>query len=581
MKKNNLMRFFKIVIKKNIFNTTVAFLLIMIVSALNLFMPQITKGILDNAIKNNNVMMLFELMGLYVVITLLSSLLSMILDYIYSKMKNKVSIAFKIKIVKHLTKLSGDYYTNIKTGNILNILEDDIHVVESLGAELLFSIIVDFFTAIVSLTFLIKMQYDLLMIIILLQILILYSQSKFTKLITKRSNEIRVCLGDVANINQEYVSNIMNVVISKTNLKFFRQYLNKERRMIKARMSMDRVFSTSRAVGSIFNSFITVTIYGYGGYKIIKGTMTFGEIIAFQQYAGMLISPCMNIIRSNINIQQAKISVNHIFTILDESIDIPNNNCGIRCKDGFKGDVQFNNVTFSYDGKSNILNDINLTFKNGQITALVGSSGCGKSTVAKLLFRLWDVNNGNIIIDGIPIKNYNLKDIRKNIFIITQDLLLFDDTIINNLKPYNNNIDKEYFLNVCKSTGIYEFINTFPHGFNTIVGEKGVRLSGGQKQRISIARALLSDSKIIVFDEATSALDNISQDIVLENIREFLIEKTVIIIAHRLSTVKKADKIYVIHKGKIAEEGYHEELISNKDVYYNLLNEKATKSFFT
>lgn len=580
MKKKNLIRFFKIVIKKNIFNIIVAFSIIMIVSILNLCLPQITKNILDNAIKNGNTNMLFKLIGLYTIISLTSSFLSIALEYMYSKMKNKISITFKIKIIKHLSKLSGDYYTNIKTGNILNILEDDIHVVEGLGAELIFSIIVDFFTALVSFILLMKMQSDLLSIIILLQILIMYSQSKFTRLIAKKSDEIRVCAGEVANINQEYVSNIMNIIISKTNIKFFRQYLKKERNMIKARMVMDRLFSMSRATGNVFSSFISIIIYGYGGYNIIKGDMSFGELIAFQQYIGMLISPCMNIIRSNISIQQAKTSINHIFTILDEPINISNNNCGIRCKKSFKGDIIFNNVTFSYDNKCNIIKNMNLSFENGKITALVGSSGCGKSTITKLLFRLWDVENGEIIVDRIPIKEYNLKDIRKNISIITQDLLLFDDTIINNIKPYNKSIDKELLLKVCKSTGINEFIDSLPNGFNTIVGEKGIKLSGGQKQRISIARSLLSDSKIIVFDEATSALDNISQNIVLENIKEFLINKTVIVIAHRLSTIKKSDKIYVIYEGRVVEEGSHEELISNKYIYHNLINEKSLEGFF-
>lgn len=580
MKKKNLIRFFKIVIKKKIFNIIVAFSIIMIVSILNLCLPQITKNILDNAIKNSNTNMLFKLIGLYTIISLTSSFLSIALEYMYSKMKNKISITFKIKIIKHLSKLSGNYYTNIKTGNILNILEDDIHVIEGLGAELIFSIIVDFFTALVSFIILMKMQSDLLSIIILLQILIMYSQSKFTRLIAKKSDEIRVCAGEVANINQEYVSNIMNIIISKTNIKFFRQYLKKERNMINARMVMDRLFSMSRATGNVFSSFISIIIYGYGGYNIIKGDMSFGELIAFQQYIGMLISPCMNIIRSNISIQQAKTSINHIFTILDEPINISNNNCGIRCMKSFKGDIIFDNVTFSYDNKCNIIKNMNLSFENGKITALVGSSGCGKSTITKLLFRLWDVENGEITVDRIPIKEYNLKDIRKNISIITQDLLLFDDTIINNIKPYNKSIDKELLLRVCKSTGINEFIDSLPNGFNTIVGEKGIKLSGGQKQRISIARSLLSDSKIIVFDEATSALDNISQNIVLENIKEFLIDKTVIVIAHRLSTIKKSDKIYVIYEGRVVEEGSHEELISNKYIYHNLINEKSLEGFF-
>lgn len=579
--KNNLIRFLKIVFKKNKVNATIAFSLMLITSGLSLFMPQITKMILDNAIKNNNINLLLKLTTMYIGITLISNILSLVLDYIYSKMKNRVSLTFKIKLVRHLAKLSGDYYTNIKSGNILNILESDMHIVESLGAELLFSLIVDFFMAVIALVFLIKMQADLLIIVICIQITILLSQYKFTKLIESKNDEIIEKSGEIANINQEYISNLMNIVISKANLKFFKKYLKKERSIFRANVQLDMVFSVSMAGGRILSAFITVAIYGYGGYKIINGSMTFGDLIAFQQYTEMLISPCMNIIRSNIQIQQSKTSVNRIFTVLDEPIKIPNNNCGIRCTKEFLGDIDFNQVNFSYEDTSSILNNINLELKNGKVTALVGSSGCGKSTISKLLFRLWDVENGNINIDGVSIKDYNLKDIRKNISIITQDSLLFDDTVINNLVFDKKNMDEKQIYNICKCVGIYDFINELPNGFETTVGEKGVKLSGGQKQRIAIARALLTDSKIIVFDEATSALDNISQSIILENINKYLTDKTVLVIAHRLSTVKNADKIYVIDKGIVVESGSHEELVSNKSVYYNLLNEKNRKEVFT
>lgn len=579
--KNNLIRFLKIVFKKNKVNATIAFSLMLITSGLSLFMPQVTKMILDNAIKNNNINLLLKLTTMYIGITLISNILSLVLDYIYSKMKNRVSLTFKIKLVRHLAKLSGDYYTNIKSGNILNILESDMHIVESLGAELLFSLIVDFFMAVIALVFLIKMQADLLIIVICIQITILLSQYKFTKLIESKNDEIIEKSGEIANINQEYISNLMNIVISKANLKFFKKYLKKERSIFRANVQLDMVFSVSMAGGRILSAFITVAIYGYGGYKIINGAMTFGDLIAFQQYTEMLISPCMNIIRSNIQIQQSKTSVNRIFTVLDEPIKIPNNNCGIRCTKEFLGDIDFNQVNFSYEDTSSILNNINLELKNGKVTALVGSSGCGKSTISKLLFRLWDVENGNINIDGVSIKDYNLKDIRKNISIITQDSLLFDDTIINNLVFDKKHIDEKQIYNICKCVGIYDFINELPNGFETTVGEKGVKLSGGQKQRIAIARALLTDSKIIVFDEATSALDNISQSIILENINKYLTDKTVLVIAHRLSTVKNADKIYVIDKGIVVESGSHEELVSNKSVYYNLLNEKSRKEVFT
>ncbi|MEF9992026.1 MAG: ABC transporter ATP-binding protein [Peptostreptococcaceae bacterium] len=569
----NMKRFLKIVFEKNKSTALLAFLIMLTISILDLLIPQVTRYILDRAIKFEQIDLLIKLVLLYATISIFSALLSVVLEYIYSIMKKKVSIKLKIGLLEHLAKLSGDYYTNIKTGNILNIIENDMYIIESFGAEMLFSLIIDTITACIALFFLIKMDFDLLIIVLILQVLIILSQSKFTKIIAAKTGEVRHDAGNLANIVQEYVSNIMNIVISKSSFKFFKRYIKQEKSLIYKWIKLDMVISSNVSIARILSSLITICIYGYGGLKIIKGNMSIGELIAFQQYTGMLIGPCVSIIRSNTKIQQSKVSINRIFNILDEPITIKHDNKGKLLKDDFKGDIIFDEVDFSYD-EDKTLDNINIKFEKGKTTALVGSSGCGKSTIVNLLFRLWDIDKGKIMIDEVDIKDYNLKSLRQNISIVTQDLLLFDDSILNNLTLGNKNISKEYVEDICNRVDIYNFINELPNGFDTIIGEKGVKLSGGQKQRVAIARALISKSSIIIFDEATSALDNISQKTILENINDLLKNKTVIVIAHRLSTIKNADKIYVIDKGKVIESGSHEELILNESTYYSLVNDQ-------
>ncbi|MCR1954631.1 ABC transporter ATP-binding protein/permease [Clostridioides mangenotii] len=569
----NIKRFFKIVFEKNKLIASLAFFIMIITSILDLFIPQVTKLILDDAISNSKTNLLIRLVLLYAFISILSALFSVVLEYIYSKMKARISIKLKIKLLKHLSKLSGDYYTNIKTGNILSIIESDIFIVENFGAEILFSLIVDAITACIALFFLVGMDFDLLLIVITLQVVLTLSQSKFTKIIAAKTGEIRQEDGNISNIVQEYVSNIMNVVISKSSFNFFKRYIKQEKNLTTKCIKLDMIISSNISISRILSSLITICIYGYGGLKIIKGRMSIGELIAFQQYTGMLIGPCISIIRSNTRIQQSLVSINRIFSILDEPITIKNDNKGNRLKESFDGDIVFDEVAFSYD-EDKTLDNINIKFEKGKMTAIVGSSGCGKSTIVNLLFRLWDIDEGKIEIDNIDIKNYNLNSLRENIAIVTQDLLLFDDSILNNLTLGNKNISKEFVEDVCNRVDIYNFINELPNGFDTIIGEKGVKLSGGQKQRVAIARALISNSSIIVFDEATSALDNISQKIITENISDLLHNKTVIVIAHRLSTIKSADKIYVINKGRVIESGNHEELILNENTYYSLVNEQ-------
>ena len=571
----NIKRFIRILLKKNKCIAVAAFFIMIAISILNLFIPQITRMILDNAIKFGKIDLLLKLIIIYGMIILFSAIFNVGLDYIHSTIKKKVSINLKIKLLKHISKLSGDYYTNIKTGNILSIIESDMFAIENFGIDMLFSLIVDVFTAAIALCFLVRMQLDLLVVVISLQLLLAASQFKFTKIIANETGDVRYNAGNISNLVQEYVSNIMNIVISKSTLKFFKQYIKEEKNLVRKCIKLDMTISKNIAISEVLSGLIILCTYGYGGLKIIKGQMTIGQLIAFQQYTGMLIGPCTRIIKSNTRIQQSAVSINRIFSILDEPIKILQNNLGKRCLGDDCGNIEFENVSFSYDNKNMVIDKIDMKFKKGQTTALVGTSGSGKSTIINLIFRLWDVYDGKITIDNTPLTDYNLKDIRKNISIITQDLLLFDDSILNNITLGNiNRLSVEY---ICKKVGVYNFIEQLPDGFETIVGEQGVKLSGGQKQRISIARALISNSKIIVFDEATSALDNVSQNEILQNINEFLENKTTIVIAHRLSTIRSADKIYVLDRGKVVEEGRHEELIDKNDFYSSFLNTQTVQ----
>jgi ABC-type multidrug transport system, ATPase and permease components len=256
--------------------------------------------------------------------------------------------------------------------------------------------------------------------------------------------------------------------------------------------------------------------------------------------------------------------------LLDEPVNIKQNNGARQLNSNFNGDILCDNVTFSYSDEK-VLDGITMLFKKGQITALVGASGSGKSTIVNLLYRLWDADSGKIMIGGYDIRDYNLKSLRKNVSVVSQDLLLFDDSIKNNLILGNKEIEIEEIINICKKVEIYEFIKQLPEGFDTIIGERGVKLSGGQRQRIAIARAIFCSSQIIIMDEATSALDNISQKNILDNLKIYLNNKITIIIAHRLITIQDADKIYVIENGKVKEEGTHKELIMNEGIYFKFL----------
>lgn len=593
-KNKSLKRFAFLTFKKNKGKLLLSFIMVIIVAVVDLVQPQVTRMIVDEGIGTKDVNLLLKLMFIYGAAGVSSAILYLLLSYLYSAIKKNVTVDIKIKLLNHLSKLSGKYYSNIKTGNIISIIESDIFIIENFGAELAFSILVNIFTASMALFFLVRMQVDLFLIVLILQIILSIFQNKFTKLISKNTREIREDSGSLSNKIQEYVSNIKNVVVSKSRMKFFSSYLSEEKNLIRKYLKLDLIMNGNIAIAKSISILVTVSIYSVGGYKIISGNMTIGELLAFQQYTNMFIGPCISIVRANTRIQQAKASLDRVYSVIDEEIDIKVNNRGLRIEDKECNIIEFKNIYFSYKeiGKkklqnleqdeqidctyedietdSYILSNINITFRKGETTALIGESGSGKSTIVNLLYRLWDIQKGEITIDGINIKNINLKSLRKSINIVTQDMLMFDDTIRNNIS-INKSLSDEELKNICSVVGMNDFISRLENGFDTIIGEKGVKISGGQKQRIALARSLVNDSKILILDEATSALDNISQSEILRNIRAYVKGKIVIIIAHRLSTIKDADNIYVLEKGKVVESGKDKELFIRNGIYRKLV----------
>ena len=578
-KYKNIIRFSKLLIKKNKIQLIIAFILVILTSIMDLILPQFTKYIIDYGIMKKSITLTFKFISLSFIISILSALLNFMLEYLYSIMKNKVTIDLRIKILDHLSKLSGNYYLNIKTGNMLSIIQDDINIIENFDSSLIFSIVANLLTSAVSIVLLVGMKLDLFLMVLVLQVSLVLIQNKLTNKIANQTNIIRKKYGENSSLIQEYISNIMNIVLSKSKLKFFKTYLRKEKDLIKKYINIDMTIGGNMLIAKIFSALIMVCIYGYGGYIVIKGNMTLGTLLAFQEYTTMFIGPCINIIRANNRIQQTKVSIDRVYFLLDEESDIKINDKGYKLLKGNINEIEFKDVYFKYLNKEKadsnyVLKDINLMFKKGATSAIVGESGCGKTTLVNLIYRFWDVNEGKILIDGINIKDINLLTLRKSISVVSQDILMLDDSIRNN-KILSSTINDEEILRICEVVGLTDFVKGLKDGLDTVIGEKGVKISGGQRQRISIARALVNDNDILVFDEATSALDNISQAYILKNMKKYMQDKIVIIIAHRLSTIKDADNIYVLHNGKIVESGNKEELKLNDGIYNKLVKADA------
>ena len=303
--------------------------------------------------------------------------------------------------------------------------------------------------------------------------------------------------------------------------------------------------------------------YLFGGMLIIYTNMSIGELISFLQYTTLLISPCMFLISYNLKIHQISVSLGKIYDEL-ENITTSNHGTGkLNCNEKINT-IEFESVSFSYENIG-IIDNLTFLLKSGEITALIGESGCGKSTIVNLIYRLWDADAGKILINGKEIGNYEICSLRNRICVIGQEVLILDDSIVDNvLLEDREKMKIEKFDEICTILNIDKLVTNRER---ESVGENGKNISGGQKQKVAIARALLRECDVFIFDEATSALDNISQQKVLSGIMPYLENKIVLIIAHRMETIKNADKILVMEKGKIVEEGKHNELLEKDGVY--------------
>ncbi|MBU7318324.1 ABC transporter ATP-binding protein [Paenibacillus oleatilyticus] len=560
--------FFKMIFKYKKQHFIAAFFMLCSAASM-IILPLLTMRLIDEAIRGGDTGLLFRYIIIYLMLIILQAGCKVVSDYMYSFIGKRFVFDMRYKIIRHLQKLSGRYYSHAKPGELLAVVNDDVATVEDLSTSIVFQTISDILMSLGMLIFLFYLQPDLLVLSLALQPLLFLIQSRFNKIISKTSVELRNQFGAYMSVVQEFLASVMHYSILNANKHFFRRYIPISKSFMRSGIKFDTIFSLNMNGSNLFSGLTTLLIFGYGGYHVIYGTLTLGGLIAFNQYSQRLLSPIIRIVQLNVKLKQSMVSVERIFRLLDTPVEISQNNKAYK-PEKIQGLIEFKHTQFSYDENKAFIDDINLVFEEGKVTAIVGESGAGKSTLVHLLLRLWDIHGGEIKLDGRKIQEYNLKYMRKNINVVSQDIFLFHDTIRNNLLLSNDSLSVEKMREAAKKAGIDDFIMALPDQYDTVVGERGIMLSGGQKQRIAIARALLKDAPIIVFDEATSSLDATTEHYVSEQLQTCFMHKTVVVIAHRLSTVERADKVYVMKEGRVVEAGTHHELLANRAYYYRL-----------
>ncbi len=540
----------------------------------NLAVPLYIKKLVDVVMIEKDIALMnnftFSIAGLF----LLQLIFSTAHNYLFDLTEKRVVTDFRIKLFRHLHTLSLSFFAQRRTGEIVSRMTNDITTIENIVTDLPATLLQQSIRLLGGVIIITYMNWKLTgLILVLAPILALFART-FGRKLKKLSTEVQDKLAISTTILEENISCVQVVksfVREKLENARFGAALEDSFQSAKKRVIISSFFGPS--IGFIAFSASLILLW-YGGREVILGAISPGELIAFILYATIIAGPMGSFARLYARIQEGIGASKRVFEILDTKGEV-RDIAGAKPIPELVGKVEFDDVRFHYREDQEVIKGICFTVEPGQTVALVGPSGAGKSTIVQLLHRFYDPVAGEIRVDGIPLKTVSLASYWQQVGIVPQETILFGGTILENIEYAKPGVEKEELMQASQAANAHDFIMECPDGYETVVGEKGIRLSAGQRQRIAIARAILKNPRILILDEATSALDNESELLIQEALERLMDGRTSIIIAHRLSTIHNADRIIVMDRGEIAESGSHAQLMERKGLYHKLYTLKS------
>lgn len=540
--------------------------LMLLVTGLSLIDPLAMKIVIDDIIVGRNLPLLNVIVLALIALLLLRGGIRIAINYFIQYVGQRILFNIRFDLFRHLEHLHIGFFTRTKTGEIIARVNNDVSIVQDVLTSTLIALVTDL--ASVAVTFVIMLYLNLKLTLVSMTIFpfLFVSQYYMGRRIRKKSRETRDKSAEIVSFFQEVFASIKLVQsFAKERFEAIR-LIGKSKELINLKITLGVLGAVAASIATFLAMLGPVVILLFGGRQVIAGTLSLGGLVAFYAYVGRLFRPILRLAQYNVAIQTARAAIDRIFEFFDiepKIIDAPES----RNIDTIAGEIVFDRVGFAYNRDEPVLTDISFQIPPGQNVAIVGPSGVGKSTIVNLLERFYDPTAGSVLIDGIDIREIKVNSLRKHIGLVSQDTVLFNATIRENILYGRSRASEEEMVEAARKANIHDFIADLPDGYETVVGERGLRLSGGQGQRLSIARTILKDPEILILDEAMSSLDTKSELLIQRALEPLMQERTTLIVAHRLTSIVDADVILVLYHGRLSESGTHEELMNYGKVY--------------
>lgn len=543
----------------------------LVAALLDLVFPMLVRQILNEVLPQKNTDRLLHDTGILFILYLGNYGLLYLVNYYGHLMSAKIENDMRRDLFEHLQQMSFKYFDNAKTGQLLSRLTSDIAEIGELSFRGPNDIIVCCITMIGTIGILFWMNVYLGILIAVLLIAKTLHTVYVNKKMKAAFRENRVKSGEITARAEESLGGIRLVKAFAQEEYELARFMEKSLDFLETRRRSYKILAYFSGSVNFFTNITNLLILACGGLLIAKDKLSLSDFVAFLLYVNLFMKPLLRLTVFTEMYQRGMAGFQRFYEIMEMKPEIINQKDTVVCKK-IRGEIEFDNLVFAYSDQKKVIKGFNLKIAPGQTVAFVGETGAGKTTIASLLLRFYDPLSGRILVDGIDIRQYKQQELRRNIGIVQQDVFLFSDSVTHNIAYAKPEAEQSEVENAARLAAADKFIEELPNKYATEIGERGVKLSGGQKQRLAIARVFLKNPPIVILDEATSSLDNYTEKLIQESLDKLAENRTTLIIAHRMSTIKNADKIIVLNNGEVAEIGTHSTLMSGGGLYYNLYN---------